>query len=65
MGRVATAMFLRTYGRGERVHDAMLARGYRGSMPQVAPLTLGRADVAFVAAVLLALLPLRLLGVTA
>jgi cobalt/nickel transport system permease protein len=65
MGRVATAMFLRTYGRGERVHDAMLARGYRGSMPQVAPLALGRADVAFVAAVLLALVPLRLLGVTA
>ena len=37
-GRVATALFLRTYGRGERVYLAMLARGYRGAMPQLAPL---------------------------
>ena len=57
MGRVATAMFLRTYGRGERVHLAMLARGYRGAMPQLAPLSLRRADLAFVAAVCLASCP--------
>jgi cobalt/nickel transport system permease protein len=62
MGRVATAMFLRTYGRGERVYLAMLSRGYRGAMPQLSPLALGRADVAFVAAVLLAVVPLRVLG---
>ena len=59
LGRVATAMFLRTYARGERVYHAMLARGYRGHMPQLAPLVLRRADAAFVALVLLALLPLR------
>ena len=59
MGRVATAMFLRTYGRGERVYLAMLARGYRGAMPQLVPLSFGRADVAFVALVLIALVPLR------
>ena len=35
-----TAMFLRTYARGERVYLAMLARGYRGTMPQLAPLAL-------------------------
>jgi cobalt/nickel transport system permease protein len=63
MGRVATAMFLRTYSRGERVHQAMLARGYRGAMPQLVPLALRRADVVFVAAVALALVPLRLAGV--
>jgi len=62
MGRMATAMFLRTYGRGERVYLAMLARGYRGAMPQLVPLQLARADVVFVAAVLLALVPLRVLG---
>jgi cobalt/nickel transport system permease protein len=62
MGRVATAMFLRTYGRGERVHLAMLARGYRGAMPQLVPLALRRADVLFVALVVLALVPLRILG---
>ena len=30
LGRVSTALFLRTYARGERVYLAMLARGYRG-----------------------------------
>ena len=39
---------------------AMLARGYRGTMPQLAPLAFGRADVAFVAAVARVLLPVRL-----
>ena len=29
IGRVATALFLRTYERAERVHLAMLARGWR------------------------------------
>jgi cobalt/nickel transport system permease protein len=64
MGRVATAMFLRTYSRGERVYLAMLARGYRGAMPQLVPLSLGRADVAFVALIVLAVVPLRVLGAT-
>jgi len=59
LGRVATAMFLRTYARGERVYHAMLARGYDGQMPQFSPLALRRADAAFVALVLLVLLPLR------
>ena len=64
MGRVATAMFLRTYSRGERVYLAMLARGYRGAMPQLAPLSFRRADAVFVAGVLLAIVPLRtLIGV--
>jgi cobalt/nickel transport system permease protein len=62
MGRVANAMFLRTYGRGERVYLAMLARGYDGTMPQLVPLSLVRGDVLFVAGVLLVLLPLRLLA---
>ena len=59
LGRVATALFLRTYSRGERVYVAMLARGYDGRMPRLVPLVFGRADVAFVAAVLAALVPLR------
>ena len=65
MGRVATAMFVRTYGRGERVYLAMLARGYRGAMPQLVPLSFGRADAVFVALVALALVPLWLIGATA
>jgi len=31
----AGALFVRTYERGERVHLAMLARGYAGAMPLV------------------------------
>jgi cobalt/nickel transport system permease protein len=59
LGRVASALFLRTYARGERVYLAMLARGYRGCMPELAPLAFGRVDAAFVAVVALALVPLR------
>jgi cobalt/nickel transport system permease protein len=58
-GRMTTAMFLRTYTRGERVYQAMLARGYDGRMPQLTPLVLRRGDALFVAGVLAALVPLR------
>jgi len=62
LGRVATALFLRSYSRGERVYLAMLSRGYRGAMPQAVPLSLGRADIVFVGVVLASLVPLRLLA---
>jgi cobalt/nickel transport system permease protein len=59
-GRLAAALFLRAYGRGERVHLAMLARGYAGTLPRVAPGRLTRADVAFAGALAGGLLALRL-----
>ena len=62
LGRAGAALFLRTHGRAERVHLAMLARGFDGRMPQLAPLTLARADVLFVGLVLLAIVPLRVLA---
>ena len=31
------ALFVRSYERGERVHEAMLARGYTGTMPDLDP----------------------------
>jgi cobalt/nickel transport system permease protein len=62
IGRVVTALFLRTYERGERVYLAMLARGYGGSMPRLGALALRRADVAFVAAIAVLLLPVRVLA---
>jgi cobalt/nickel transport system permease protein len=62
LGRVATATFLRTYARGERVYRAMLSRGYGGQMPRLAPLVLGRADVVFMALVLATLVPLRVVA---
>jgi len=64
LGRVASALFLRSYGRGERVYVAMLARGYRGHTPALDPLAFGRADALFVGTVLIGLVALRaVLGV--
>ena len=34
LARSAGALFIRSYERGERVHLAMLSRGYTGRMPQ-------------------------------
>jgi cobalt/nickel transport system permease protein len=59
LGRVATALFLRTYARGERVYVAMLARGYDGRMPRLVPLVFGRAELAFAGGILVLLAPLR------
>jgi cobalt/nickel transport system permease protein len=36
LGRSAGALFIRSYERGERVHLAMLSRGYAGRLPLVA-----------------------------
>ncbi|MFL6130705.1 MAG: cobalt ECF transporter T component CbiQ [Mycobacteriales bacterium] len=36
LGHAAGALFVRCYERGERVHLAMLARGYTGTMPALA-----------------------------
>jgi cobalt/nickel transport system permease protein len=35
----AGAIFIRAFERGERVHQAMLARGFRGEMPALEPRT--------------------------
>jgi cobalt/nickel transport system permease protein len=65
VGRVATALFLRTHARGERVYLAMLSRGYAGAMPALDTLRVRAADVAFVAAVATLVLPVRILEVVA
>jgi cobalt/nickel transport system permease protein len=61
IGRVAIALFLRTFERGERVYVAMLARGYSGATPRLRGLAFARADVLFLTALAAALLPLRVL----
>ena len=65
VGRVATALFLRTHARGERVYLAMLSRGYAGSVPALESLRFRGADIVFVSAVALLILPLRLVEVFA
>ena len=62
LGRLVTALFLRSYERGERVYLAMLARGYAGAMPRLAVLAFRRADTVFLAALVLTLIPLRVVA---
>jgi cobalt/nickel transport system permease protein len=62
LGRVATALFLRTYERAERVHLAMLARGWRQEMPRLDVLAFGRADALFLTALGGSLLSIRVLA---
>jgi cobalt/nickel transport system permease protein len=61
IGRVATALFLRTYERAERVHLAMLARGWRQNMPRLDALAFTRTDTLFLAALATPLLTIRVL----
>jgi cobalt/nickel transport system permease protein len=46
----AGALFIRSYERGERVHLAMLSRGYTGSLPETADLRADRSQWAVAAA---------------
>jgi cobalt/nickel transport system permease protein len=62
LGRAATALFLRSHARAERVHLAMLARGYRQGAPRLETTALGRADALFLAVLAAALLPARVLA---
>ena len=62
LGRLVTGLFLRSYERGERVYVAMVARGYAGTMPRLAVLAFRRADTAFLLALTLTLVPLRVLA---
>ncbi|MDT0347003.1 cobalt ECF transporter T component CbiQ [Streptomyces litchfieldiae] len=44
LARTAGALFIRSYERGERVHLAMLSRGYTGTVPVIDRLTATRAQ---------------------
>ncbi len=62
LGQLAASLFLRSYDRGERVHLAMLARGYDGRMPHLVELAPRRVDALFVASIAVLLVPVRLMG---
>ncbi|MDJ1136404.1 cobalt ECF transporter T component CbiQ [Streptomyces iconiensis] len=65
LAKSAGALFIRTYERGERVHLAMLSRGYTGTMPPApGDGPAARADWARTAALPLAALAICLLGWT-
>ncbi|MEV7081565.1 cobalt ECF transporter T component CbiQ [Streptomyces sp. NPDC093516] len=60
----AGALFIRSYERGERVHLAMLSRGYAGSMPVIDEVTATRAQWSYALALPGAALAVCLLGWT-
>jgi cobalt/nickel transport system permease protein len=62
IGRVATALFLRSYERAERVHQAMLARGFDQTMPRLDVLVFRRVDALFVGALAVSLLCVRIVA---
>ncbi|MCG5217068.1 cobalt ECF transporter T component CbiQ [Streptosporangium sp. KLBMP 9127] len=65
IARSAGALFIRSYERGERVHLAMLSRGYTGSMPVIQDVRASArqwATVALLPAVALAVLGAAVLG---
>ncbi|MFE9297024.1 cobalt ECF transporter T component CbiQ [Streptomyces niveus] len=64
LGKSAGALFIRSYERGERVHLAMMSRGYTGTMPVIDQLTASRAQWTAAAALPLTALVVCLLGWT-
>ncbi len=44
LGNMMGALFIRTYERGDRIHQAMLARGYKGPKAQSSSIHLPRRD---------------------
>jgi len=49
LGSIAGNLFVRSYERGERIHAAMVSRGYTGTLPMVSRGRIGPADILFMA----------------
>ncbi|MET9146506.1 MULTISPECIES: cobalt ECF transporter T component CbiQ [unclassified Streptomyces] len=64
LAKSAGALFIRSYERGERVHLAMVSRGYAGSMPVIDEATASRAQWSSALALPGAALVICLLGWT-
>ncbi|WP_028810905.1 cobalt ECF transporter T component CbiQ [Streptomyces flavidovirens] len=62
LGKTAGALFIRSYERGERVHLAMVSRGYTGTMPVIDEVTATRAQWSYAAALPVSALAVCLLG---
>ncbi|QCX77142.1 Energy-coupling factor transporter transmembrane protein EcfT [Streptomyces sp. YIM 121038] len=64
LAKSAGALFIRSYERGERVHLAMMSRGYTGSMPVIDEVTASRAQWSYALALPVTALVVCLLGWT-
>ncbi len=61
-GNMAGQLFLRSYERSDRIYNAMLARGYSGQMRTLRAHLITRRDGTFLAASIVALLFVQLIG---
>ncbi len=59
LGYMLSALFLRSYSRGERVYVAMLSRGYEGTVRLLERTRFGAADAAFLGGLLLGVALIR------
>ncbi|MGX1504181.1 UNVERIFIED_CONTAM: cobalt/nickel transport system permease protein [Streptomyces graminofaciens] len=64
LAKSAGALFIRSYERGERVHLAMVSRGYTGTMPVLDDVRATRAQWSYAAALPVTALAVCLLGWT-
>lgn len=64
LAKSAGALFIRSYERGERVHLAMVSRGYTGTMPVIDEVTASPAQWRYAAALPVSALLVCLLGWT-
>ncbi|MFL5996759.1 MAG: cobalt ECF transporter T component CbiQ [Streptomyces sp.] len=62
LAKSAGALFIRSYERGERVHLAMVSRGYAGSMPVIDEVTASRAQWSYALTLPVAALVVCVLG---
>ncbi|HEY8978662.1 MAG TPA: cobalt ECF transporter T component CbiQ [Streptomyces sp.] len=62
LAKSAGALFIRSYERGERVHLAMVSRGYAGSMPVIDEVNASRAQWSYALTLPFAALGVCLLG---
>ena len=60
LGSIAGNLFVRSYERGERIHAAMVSRGYTGTLPLATRGRIRPADVLFVAMAVLTALAIAL-----
>jgi cobalt/nickel transport system permease protein len=60
LAHLLSALFLRSYARGERVYVAMLSRGYEGVVSLAAPAAFRRADALFLGGLALSLAAIRI-----
>ncbi|MFE1461400.1 cobalt ECF transporter T component CbiQ [Streptomyces nigra] len=64
LAKSAGALFIRSYERGERVHLAMVSRGYTGTMPVIDEVTASRAQWSYALTLPLSAFVVCLLGWT-